>query len=58
MARDARLACEARAHGGQGGYCLAVTQTEMSFRPSDRAARLGVIVHDVSYVGTAELRGR
>jgi hypothetical protein len=35
-----------------------VTLTEKSFRPSDRAARLGVIVCDASYVGTAELRGR
>jgi ribonuclease P/MRP protein subunit POP1 len=48
-----------RAHmANKWGFRLALTPTEKAFRPSDRAARLGVIVHDASYVGTAELRGR
>jgi ribonuclease P/MRP protein subunit POP1 len=35
----------------------AITPTEKSYRPSHRAATRGVIVSDVSYFGTIELRG-
>ncbi|KZT60139.1 POP1-domain-containing protein [Calocera cornea HHB12733] len=40
------------------GHRLALTPTAKSFRPAHRAARAGSILHDASYWGVLELRGR
>ncbi|KZO93565.1 POP1-domain-containing protein, partial [Calocera viscosa TUFC12733] len=37
---------------------LALTPTSKSYRPSQRAARQGSILHDASYFATVEVRGR
>ncbi len=40
--------------------CLnqAIKTTEKAFRPSFRAATRGCILHDASYIGTIQLKGR
>jgi ribonuclease P/MRP protein subunit POP1 len=48
-----------RAHmADKWGYRLAVTPTEKSYRPSFRASQRGAIVHDASYFGVIELKGK